>query len=152
MALISLLFAYHGPLAKHEPVASGPRAHHVQGRLAFSQGRPESLAIQGNDSSWDFLSDLPDPGQEAFAEGARLDHQEHPPIKRIGAGYAVRQGKEGRQPGLLTHAKPVAVLPTVGSAAFGQDGNEQDVEQDMSLPPDLPRVGQGCEMAGKAFF
>ena len=122
----------------------------MQSRLAFGQGRPESLAIQGNDIPWNFLPDIPDPGQEAFAEGARLDQQEYP-IERIGTGDAVRQRKEGRQPGFLTLAKPVDVLPTVGSAEFGEDGNEQDVEQDMPPPPDLPRVGQSCEMACKAF-
>ena len=80
----------HGSLPKHQVVARGPSAHHMQGRLAFSQRRPEGLAIQGNDISWDFLSDIPNPGQEAFAEGARLDQQKHP-IERIGAGNAVGQ-------------------------------------------------------------
>ena len=52
-------------------------------------------------------------------------------------GNRMRQLKEGAQPHLLVGGKFFDALPIVNAAERFKNGDESDVEQDMSLAPDI---------------
>ena len=111
---------------------------------------PAGSCRPGDHISWDLLPNIPNPSEKTITEGLGVDQNEDS-IEGVGPGYAARKGKAGAQPFLLAFGEPVDVLPTIGPTELGQNGDQQDVEEDMALPSDLPWVGKGGEMACKTF-
>jgi hypothetical protein len=120
----------------------------MQGWLPLGHGGSECFAIQGHDITRDLFPNAPDPGQEGFAEGTRVQHLEDPPESVMG-GNAIREIQEGPEPGFLVVAKLLNALPLVNPGHRGQNRNHHDVEQKMALTSHLARIRQSRDVVGK---
>jgi hypothetical protein len=91
------------------------------------------------------LCDRLGPGQEALLEALGIEAGKDT-AKGVMGGNAMRQSKEGLEPGAFALAKEFHVLEPFPTGQERAQGNDQDIEEKVFLRPLNTRIFQGLEM------
>src|SRR5947209_18453858 len=95
-------------------------------------GVTEGLAVDGDVSQTERLSQGLDPLAEASLEGLRIEPVKDT-FKRIVRGDAIGQLEEGAQPGLAVLGKANDLLPVIGSGDDSANSDGNDVDQEVTF-------------------
>jgi len=106
---------------------------------------PERLAIQPHSVIRNRLVERADPSLQAGVELGRVESSEHPP-KRIVRRDAVGKLEKPGKPFPLLLAEPLDVSPALRPADCRAQGDGHHVDQQVTLRPLHPWVGQVLEV------